>query len=240
MKKKVRKTLWREWGELPEFMRNEEVKPYYEVLNRRRGSIAVKRTFDFAMSSVMLAALFPVFAALALMIKLDSKGPVFYRQERVTQYGRVFKIYKFRTMVQDADKIGSLVTTSGDARITRVGKRLRGCRLDELPQLINIWKGEMSFVGTRPEVVKYVKQYTREMYATLLLPAGVTSEASVMFKDEDEMIAEGVKEGLSVDEVYVERVLPEKMKGNLDGVRRFSVWGELLVMVKTLKVAAGR
>ncbi|CCY84685.1 bacterial sugar transferase [Clostridium sp. CAG:149] len=240
MKKKVRKTLWREWGELPEFMRNEEVKPYYEALNRRRGSIAVKRTFDFAMSSVMLAALSPVFAALALMIKLDSKGPVFYRQERVTQYGRVFKIYKFRTMVQDADKIGSLVTTSGDERITRVGKRLRGCRLDELPQLINIWKGEMSFVGTRPEVVKYVKQYTREMYATLLLPAGVTSEASVMFKDEDEMIAEGVKEGLSVDEVYVERVLPEKMKGNLDGVRRFSVWGELLVMVKTLKVAAGR
>ena len=143
-------------------------------------------------------------------------------------------------MVQDADKIGSLVTTSGDARITRVGKRLRGCRLDELPQLINIWKGEMSFVGTRPEVVKYVKQYTREMYATLLLPAGVTSEASVMFKDEDVMIAEGVKEGLSVDEVYVERELPEKMKGNLDGVRRFSVWGELLVMVKTLKVAAGR
>ena len=192
------------------------------------------------MSSVMLAALSPVFAALALMIKLDSKGPVFYRQERVTQYGRVFKIYKFRTMVQDADKIGSLVTTSGDERITRVGKRLRGCRLDELPQLINIWKGEMSFVGTRPEVVKYVKQYTREMYATLLLPAGVTSEASVMFKDEDVMIAEGVKEGLSVDEVYVERVLPEKMKGNLDGVRRFSVWGELLVMVKTLKVAAGR
>lgn len=240
MKKKVRKTLWREWGELPEFMRNEEVKPYYEVLNRRRGSIAVKRIFDFAMSSVMLAAFSPVFAVLALMIKLDSKGPVFYRQERVTQYGRVFKIYKFRTMVQDADKIGSLVTTSGDARITRVGKRLRGCRLDELPQLINIWKGEMSFVGTRPEVVKYVKQYTREMYATLLLPAGVTSEASVMFKDEDVMIAEGVKEGLSVDEVYVERVLPEKMKGNLDGVRRFSVWGELLVMVKTLKVAAGR
>ncbi len=240
MKKKVRKTLWREWGELPEFMRNEEVKPYYEVLNRRRGSIAVKRTFDFAMSSVMLAAFSPVFAVLALMIKLDSKGPVFYRQERVTQYGRVFKIYKFRTMVQDADKIGSLVTTSGDERITRVGKRLRGCRLDELPQLINIWKGEMSFVGTRPEVVKYVKQYTREMYATLLLPAGVTSEASVMFKDEDVMIAEGVKEGLSVDEVYVERVLPEKMKGNLDGVRRFSVWGELLVMVKTLKVAAGR
>ena len=221
-------------------MRTKEVRKYYNILVKRSAWFRAKRILDVIVASIMFAVLALPMLIVAVLIKLDSPGPVFFRQERVTQYGRIFRIYKFRTMVQDADKIGSLVTTSGDERITRVGKRLRGCRLDELPQLINIWKGEMSFVGTRPEVVKYVKQYTREMYATLLLPAGVTSEASVMFKDEDVMIAEGVKEGLSVDEVYVERVLPEKMKGNLDGVRRFSVWGELLVMVKTLKVAAGR
>lgn len=235
-----RKALWRSWDELPAFMRTEEVRPYYEALDRKRGSIAAKRAFDFALSSAMLAVLSPVFAVLAVFIKLDSEGPVFYRQERVTQYGRVFKIYKFRTMVQDADRLGSLVTASGDSRITRVGRRLRGCRLDELPQLINIWKGEMSFVGTRPEVVRYVKQYTKEMYATLLMPAGVTSEASILFKDEDEKISEGVREGMSADEVYVKRVLPEKMRGNLYGIRKFSVWGDIWVMVKTLKVAAGR
>lgn len=155
--------LWREWEELPDFMRTEAVRPYYDSLSHKKGQLFLKRVFDFTVSSLMLAVLSPVLAVLAVLIRLDSEGPVFYRQERVTQYGRRFRIYKFRTMVQDADKKGSLVTTQGDARITRIGKKLRGCRLDELPQLINIWKGEMSFVGTRPEVVKYVKQYTDEM-----------------------------------------------------------------------------
>lgn len=236
-KQKNRKghVLWREWEELPDFMRTEAVRPYYDSLNRKKGQLFLKRVFDFTVSSLMLAALSPVLAVLAILIRLDSEGPVFYRQERVTQYGRRFRIYKFRTMVQDADKKGSLVTTQGDARITRMGKKLRGCRLDELPQLINIWKGEMSFVGTRPEVVKYVKQYTDEMYATLLLPAGVTSEASVQFKDEDQRIAAGVEAGRSVDEVYVEDVLGEKMEINLKELKEFSVAGNIKTMMRTVR-----
>lgn len=235
-KQKNRKghVLWREWEALPDFMRTEAVKPYYDSLNRKKGQLFLKRVFDFTVSSLMLAALSPVLAVLAILIRLDSEGPVFYRQERVTQYGRRFRIYKFRTMIQDADKKGSLVTTQGDARITRMGKKLRGCRLDELPQLINIWKGEMSFVGTRPEVVKYVKQYTDEMYATLLLPAGVTSEASVQFKDEDQRIAAGVEAGRSSDEVYVEDVLGEKMEWNLRSLERFNFQNEIEIMFKTV------
>lgn len=235
-KQKNRKghVLWREWEALPDFMRTEAVKPYYDSLNRKKGQLFLKRVFDFTVSSLMLAALSPVLAVLAILIRLDSEGPVFYRQERVTQYGRRFRIYKFRTMIQDADKKGSLVTTQGDARITRMGKKLRGCRLDELPQLINIWKGEMSFVGTRPEVVKYVKQYTDEMYATLLLPAGVTSEASVQFKDEDQRIAAGVEAGRNSDEVYVEDVLGEKMEINLQELKEFSVVGNVKTMIRTV------
>ena len=235
-KQKNRKghVLWREWEALPDFMRTEAVRPYYDSLNRKKGQLFLKRVFDFTVSSLMLAALSPVLAVLAILIRLDSEGPVFYRQERVTQYGRRFRIYKFRTMIQDADKKGSLVTTQGDARITRMGKKLRGCRLDELPQLINIWKGEMSFVGTRPEVVKYVKQYTDEMYATLLLPAGVTSEASVQFKDEDQRIAAGVEAGRSSDEVYVEDVLGEKMEWNLRSLERFNFQNEIEIMFKTV------
>ncbi len=240
-KQKNRKghVLWREWEELPDFMRTEAVRPYYDSLNRKKGQLFLKRVFDFTVSSLMLAALSPVLAVLAILIRLDSEGPVFYRQERVTQYGRRFRIYKFRTMVQDADKKGSLVTTQGDARITRMGKKLRGCRLDELPQLINIWKGEMSFVGTRPEVVKYVKQYTDEMYATLLLPAGVTSEASVQFKDEDQRIAAGVEAGRSSDEVYVEDVLGEKMEINLKELKEFSVVGNVKTMIRTVRAVMG-
>lgn len=235
-KQKNRKghVLWREWEALPDFMRTEAVRPYYDSLNRKKGQLFLKRVFDFTVSSLMLAVLSPVLAVLAVLIRLDSEGPVFYRQERVTQYGRKFRIYKFRTMVQDADKKGSLVTTQGDARITRIGKKLRGCRLDELPQLINIWKGEMSFVGTRPEIVKYVKQYTDEMYATLLLPAGVTSEASVQFKDEDQRIAAGVEAGRSADEVYVEDVLGEKMEWNLRSLERFNFQNEIEIMFKTV------
>lgn len=223
------------WEQLPGFMRTEEVRPYYEVLKKHWFGLLVKRTFDFVMSSVMLIILSPVFLSLAIWIKRDSEGPVFYRQERVTQYGRRFRIYKFRTMVQNADKIGSLVTVGGDSRITNAGKKLRGCRLDELPQLINIWKGEMTFVGTRPEVPKYVKQYTKEMYATLLLPAGVTSEASIEFKDEDSILAERTSKGKSTDEAYVDDVLERKMKWNLCMIKTFSLCKELAILLKTVK-----
>ncbi len=224
--------MLRKWEELPAFMQTEEVRPYYEKLTRKWFSLLVKRIFDFAVSSVMLVILSPALLVLAVMIKKDSEGPVFYRQERITQYGRKFRIYKFRTMVINADKIGSLVTVGEDPRITKIGKRLRGCRLDELPQLINIWKGEMTFVGTRPEVEKYVKKYTPEMMATLLLPAGVTSEASIQYKDEDKLLAD--VSGEDADRVYVEKILPEKMKWNLDEIKKFGFFREIGTMVKTV------
>ena len=224
--------MLRKWEELPAFMQTEEVRPYYEKLTRKWFSMLVKRIFDFAVSSVMLVILSPALLVLAVMIKKDSEGPVFYRQERITQYGRKFRIYKFRTMVINADKIGSLVTVGEDPRITKIGKRLRGCRLDELPQLINIWKGEMTFVGTRPEVEKYVKKYTPEMMATLLLPAGVTSEASIQYKDEDKLLAD--VSGEDADRVYVEKILPEKMKWNLDEIKKFGFFREIGTMVKTV------
>lgn len=224
--------MLRKWEELPAFMQTEEVRPYYEKLSRKWFSLFVKRIFDFAVSSVMLVILSPALLVLAVMIKKDSEGPVFYRQERITQYGRKFRIYKFRTMVINADKIGSLVTVGEDPRITKIGKRLRGCRLDELPQLINIWKGEMTFVGTRPEVEKYVKKYKPEMMATLLLPAGVTSEASIQYKDEDKLLAD--VSGEDADRVYVEQILPEKMKWNLEEIKKFGFIREIGTMVKTV------
>ena len=223
------------WEKLPHFMRTEEVRPYYEILRRRRISLMMKRTFDFVMSSVLLVLLSPLFLILSIWIHLDSPGPVFYRQERITQYGRTFRIYKFRTMVQNADKIGSLVTVGGDSRITKVGQKLRGCRLDEIPQLINIWKGEMTFVGTRPEVAKYVKKYTKEMYATLLLPAGVTSEASIEFRDEDRILVEKTAEGKSVDEAYLEDVLREKMKWNLSALYKCRLSYDIKILIKTMR-----
>ena len=221
---------FRRWEDLPPYMQTSAVYPYYCRLAARRGQLFWKRWLDFVLSGLLLLLLWPVMAGIALWIRLDSPGPVFFRQERVTQYGRRFKIYKFRTMVSDAQQKGSLITASGDSRITAVGRKLRGCRLDELPQLINIWKGEMSFVGTRPEVEKYVRHYTPEMYATLLLPAGVTSQASIRFKDEDKYF----QEGGDVDQIYVKRVLPMKMAWNLKSLRNFSLGRELLTMVETV------
>lgn len=224
--------MLKKWEELPSFMRTEAVRPYYKKLQKKRFSLVLKRIFDFTVSSVMLVILSPALLVLAILIKRDSEGPVFYRQERITQYGRKFRIYKFRTMVVNADRIGSLVTIGEDPRITKIGKRLRGCRLDELPQLINIWRGEMTFVGTRPEVEKYVKEYTAEMMATLLLPAGVTSEASIQYKDEDKLLAD--VSGEDADRVYVEQILPVKMKWNLEEIKKFGFFREIGTMVKTV------
>lgn len=227
--------MWlREWDDLPDFMKHDEVKKYYDILKRKRISLVLKRTFDIIMSFFMLFLLSPVFLVLSLWIKFDSKGPVFYRQERVTQYGQVFRIFKFRTMVSNADQIGSLVTTQNDVRITKVGLKIRKCRLDEVPQLINVLKGEMSFVGTRPEVQKYVDAYTNEMNATLLLPAGITSLASIQFKDEDEIIQKWINQGKSVDQAYVEDVLVKKMQFNLDYLCQFNIVRDVILCAKTL------
>lgn len=224
----------RKWNELPEFMKNEEVKGYYHILQKKKVSLILKRIFDIIMSIIMILLLSPVLIGVSIWIKLDSKGPVFYRQARITQYGREFRIFKFRTMVTGADKIGTLVTTKNDSRITRVGEKIRKCRLDEIPQLFNIFLGDMSFVGTRPEVKKYVDAYTDEMMATLLLPAGVTSLASIQYRDEDEILAKYVDEEHSVDEVYVEKILPDKMKYNLKYLKSFSIVEDIVLCVKTV------
>ena len=221
---------FREWDDIPEFMKNEDVKKYYEILKKKRFSLKVKRFFDVTASFVLILLLSPVFLILSVWIKTDSKGPVYFKQERVTQYGRKFSIFKFRTMVINADRTGSLVTVQNDSRITVVGRKIRKYRLDEIPQLFNILAGDMSFVGTRPEVRKYVEEYSDEMKATLLLPAGVTSEASIRYKDEDELL----KDAVDVDEVYIQKILPEKMRWNLRAIRRFSLHGELSTMVRTV------
>lgn len=222
--------LLREWKHLPEKLRNDKVRPYYDGLQKKKASLLCKFAFDRIMSLLMLIILSPVFALLAILIKLDSPGEVFFRQVRVTRYGRTFRIYKFRTMVKDAEAIGTQVTTNRDMRVTRIGSKLRGCRLDELPQLINILKGEMSFVGTRPEVVKYVEQYSEEMLATLLLPAGVTSKASIEYKDEERLLDESG----DADSTYVEKILPAKMKWNLESLASFSVVSDIETMIKTV------
>lgn len=215
-------------------MQNDAVSGYYDILKKKKAGLAVKRGFDLMISLIMIVILSPILAVLAVVIKVDSKGPVFYRQERVTTGNRTFRIFKFRTMVQNADKIGSLVTVGRDPRITRVGQKIRKCRLDELPQLINIITGDMSFVGTRPEVRKYVDCYSDEMMATLLLPAGVTSLASIKYKDEDEIMEEHTARGESPDNAYVKYVLPEKMKYNLKYLKTFSFIGDIKLMFKTV------
>ena len=221
------------WEQLDDRLKNDEVKKYYDILSHRKGSLLLKRVFDIVVSLLMIVLLSPVLLCIAIWIKVDSKGPVFYRQVRVTKNNKDFRIFKFRTMVQDADKIGSLVTVGNDSRITKVGAKIRKIRLDELPQLFNIVTGDMSFVGTRPEVRKYVDRYTDEMMATLLLPAGVTSLASIMYKDEDEIMDEKTGEGMSVDDAYIECVLPDKMKYNIEALRNFSFLAEIKLMFKT-------
>ena len=228
--------ILKKWEELPESLRNDAVRPYYDLLAKRKGSLLLKRCFDVVVSALMLLVLSPVFLVLAIAIKLDSPGPVFYRQIRVTQYGKEFRIFKFRSMVSDADKRGSLVTVSGDSRITRVGSFIRRCRLDELCQLIDVFRGTMTVVGTRPEVPKYVAAYTPEMMATLLLPAGVTSEASILYKDEAELLDAAD----DVDAVYIRDVLPGKMKYNLDALKNFSFFSDIATMFRTVFAVLGK
>ena len=226
--------ILKEFKELPKEMQNDSVLKYYDILKQKKIMLLLKRFLDFIGSLILLILLSPILIILAILIKIDSKGPVFYRQERVTTNGKTFKIVKFRTMIQDADKRGTLITGKQDSRITRIGNKIRKCRLDELPQLINILKGEMSFVGTRPEVKKYVDMYTDEMKATLLMPAGVTSMASIKFKDEDEIISKQTKKGKTIEEAYVNDILPEKMKWNLEYIKKFSIFEDLKICIETV------
>lgn len=224
------------WEKIPSQMQTEEVRKYYDVLKKKKFALFFKRVFDIFVSLLLLIILSPLFLILAIAIKIDSKGPVFYRQERVTQYGKRFRIFKFRTMVQNADKIGAQVTVNNDSRITRVGKLIRRCRLDEICQLIDVLRGTLTFVGTRPEVPKYVEKYTPEMMATLLLPAGVTSMASIKYKDEDTLL-DGAED---VDKTYVEQVLPGKMKYNLQALEKFGFWRDIGIMFMTVFAVLGK
>lgn len=227
--------ILRKWEELPSEMQTEEVRGYYDALSKKKTALLFKRIFDILVSFILLVFLSPLFLVLAIAIKLDSKGPVFYRQVRVTRYAKKFKIFKFRSMVQDADK-GSQVTIGNDLRVTRVGKIVRKCRLDEISQLIDVLRGTMTFVGTRPEVPKYVERYSPEMMATFLLPAGVTSLASIYYKDEAELL-DGAGD---VDSVYVEKVLPAKMYYNLKEIENFSFWRDIGTMFKTVFAILGK
>ena len=227
--------LLRKWDRLPPEMQNDQVRFYYDKLKKKGISLFFKRLFDIFFSLLLLLILSPTFLVLAIAIKIDSEGPVLYRQERITRYNKPFKIYKFRTMCINADK-GSKITVEGDNRITRVGKFIRKCRLDEISQLINVLNGTMSFVGTRPEVPKFTKEYTPEMMATLLMPAGVTSLASIYFKDEAEML----KNERDTDKFYVEKILPEKMYYNLKSLEKFSFFRDLKIIFMTVLAVLGK
>lgn len=227
--------LLKKWEQLPPEMQTEEVRKYYDILKKKQVSLFFKRMFDIVVSFLMLILLSPLFLILAIAIKIDSKGPVFYRQVRVTQYNRKFRIFKFRSMIRDADK-GSLVTLDGDARVTRVGKFVRKCRLDEISQLINVLNGDMTFVGTRPEVPKYTERYTPEMMATLLLPAGITSLASILYKDEAKLLDAAE----DTDKVYIEKILPAKMYYNLKSIEHYNFWGDMRIMFMTVFAVLGK
>ena len=227
--------MLKKWEQLPPEMQTEEVRKYYDILKKKQVSLFFKRVFDIVVSSIMLIILSPVFLLLAIVIKIDSKGPVFYRQVRITQYNKKFHIFKFRTMCQGADK-GSQVTVNGDARVTRVGKVIRGCRLDEISQLLDVWRGTMTLVAVRAESPKYTEQYTPEMMATLLLPAGVTSLASILYKDEAKLL-DGVED---TDKVYVEEILPAKMYYNLKQIEQFSFWNDIKLMFMTVFAVLGK
>lgn len=218
------------WEKLPEKMQVEEIREYYNILRKKNYLLVIKRIFDIVVSFLGIIVLSPLFLILSIAIKIDSKGPVFYRQVRITQYGKEFRIHKFRSMKENADQNGQLITEANDNRVTKVGKFIRKCKLDELSQLIDVLVGNMSFVGTRPEVPKYVNQYTNEMLATLLLPAGITSTASIEFAEESMILNN--KE--NIDKNYIDDILPNKMVLNLKDIKKFKLTNDCKIIIKTL------
>ncbi|MDO4899159.1 sugar transferase [Actinomyces sp.] len=219
------------WHELPQDMQDEAVRPYYEYLVSRERDLRMKRLLDLVGAGTLIVLLGWLFVILPVVIKLDSPGPIFFRQVRVTQFGKEFQIHKFRTMFDRQSASAFQVTVNDDPRITRVGSLMRRYRIDEIGQLIDIMQGNMTFVGTRPEVPEYVREYTPEMKATLLLPAGVTSTASIVFRDEAQLLT-------SVDDVrrtYIDKILPAKMRYNLDDIRNFSVARDMRIVVETIR-----
>ena len=227
--------MLRKWEALPPELKTKEVERYYNILKKKKNALVLKRVLDVLVSGLLLIVLSPLFIVTALAIKLDSRGPVFYRQVRVTQYGEPFRIFKFRSMVTDADKALQL-TVGNDSRVTRTGRFIRRLKIDELSQLIDVFRGKMTFVGTRPEVPRYVEKYTDEMMATLLLPAGITSLASVYYKDENQLLDEAE----DPERTYIEKVLPDKMYYNLRAIEKFSLFEDARVVVMTVLAVLGK
>lgn len=219
-----------EYEKLPKELQCDEVKRYYDLLKAKTKALVLKRIFDVLVAIFFIIFLSVPMAVIAILIKCTSKGPVIYKQVRVTTFGKKFKIFKFRSMRTDADAKGELLTVGEDDRITKVGKFIRKFRLDELPQIFHVLSGKMTIVGTRPEVPKFTDKYTNEMLATLLLPAGVTSLASIKFKDEAKLLANSD----DVDKAYIEQILPEKMKYNLEYIEKFSFIGDIKLIFKTV------
>lgn len=218
------------YDELPDKFKREEILPYYESLAGKRGTLFIKRIFDILASLLLLIFLSPIMLIMALFIYVDSPGPVFYKQKRISQYGKEFNILKFRTMIVGADKQGSQITKWRDRRITSLGKIIRKLHIDELPQFWNVLKGEMTFVGVRPEVPKFVAHYSPEMWATLLMPAGMISRCSIIYKDENDLLAKAK----DPEKTYIEEILPAKMKINLQEIKEVSIGKDLKIILDSL------
>jgi len=223
--------MLKKWQHLPPILQNEHIKPYYEILEKKKLTLLIKRILDIIFSLLLLIPAIPFVLILCLLIIIDSTGSPLFLQERITQNGKKFRIIKLRTMIKGADTLGIDVTMNADPRITKIGKYLRKFRLDEVPQLINILLGQMTFVGTRPEIPHYVRHYTPEMLATLLLPAGVTSRTSVEYRNEQELL----KDAVDIEKIYTEQILPEKMKINLEYINKFSLKEDLSIILLTIK-----
>lgn len=221
----------KQFEKLPTAFQKSEIKPYFDYLQTRRGSLIAKRVIDIFVAILVLTVLSPIMLLSALLIKITTKGPLFYLQERVGLYGKPFHIYKFRTMVVNADKIGAQITVGErDPRITRVGRILRTTRIDEFPQMLNVLKGDMTIIGTRPEVPRYVKEYSDEMMASLLMQPGASGVASIAYRYENEML----KDKEDPEQYYIQTILPDKMRINLDYLKKFSIWQDLWLMLRTV------
>lgn len=201
-------------------------------IERKKIYLIIKRVLDILFSLLLLAVFALPLVIIAFIIFLEDFKNPFFLQTRITKEGRKFEILKFRSMKKSKITVGSLVTSKADGRVTKVGRVIRKYRIDEIPQLLNVLKGDMSFVGPRPEVEKFVEHYTDEMMVTLLLPAGITSIASIKFKDEDQMLQ---RSQLYIDEAYITEVLPIKMEYNIDYLERFSFLEDITIIFLTIK-----
>lgn len=201
-----------------------------DVLARRKPQLIAKRAMDIVLSACALAVLWPLLLLIALAIWIDDPGPVFYRQVRVGRNGKTFRIFKFRSMVMDADKKGLAITVGRDSRITRVGTVLRKTKLDELAQLLNVILGQMSFVGPRPEVPKYVELYTPYQRQVLLVRPGITDYASIAYRNENDLLAGAP----NPEAMYIKQIMPDKIELNMKYLREISPLADIRLILKTI------